>query len=664
MRLSTFYLVEYRQLASQSLCIVDTHVSQYRKGYFGKVTKVKGRYKRFKRRGCTKMQMSVSAKKSSTQTNIKHNNRDLNDKEKIKNQHIDYTKTKDNIYLIQSDLKELYKEEFDAPLEKYNAKQKRADRKIKNYYDHVKSSKKTHLQQEMIFQIGDKDDFTSEENRKLANEVLQNWYEGFQQRNPKLKVYNAVIHNDEASPHLHLNFVPVADGYKRGLEKQVSFDKAVLQQNPNFDKRRPFHDWRNSEVAILESLLKEKGIERKVVGTNDYKDVNDYKIKKDLEREIETKRQELEIVKTHVEELKDENNKLDATIQTKKQENKRMIDLYKSNKQTIEDNLKSAKLKKEVELKQVITDLVEQHNDELQAHQLKFETKKKQIEDDTNAEVEKLKAKILDGNTELDLVNQHLESLKMHYEDTLENFKSELAIEKERMKQEHEKDLENYETELAVEREQMKREHEKELKSLNKELNKERDNQLEQYKIALSEDINKVDNELIELKEKQTELLTENEKIERTNKQLKNISEYDFAKLGLNQATLDYFEGLNARMEHLEGSVVTDEDNQVKLSVDDFKELISVSKTSTENFKGAFKRTLDYREVNQSKNLIKSLYDNALSTVDELKTRNDKLMRFPKFIEEEGLVPRYNAWVRDKKKQKEVQPEKDDGLDL
>ncbi|PHC24267.1 plasmid recombination enzyme, partial [Bacillus pseudomycoides] len=104
---------------------------------------------------------------------------------------------------------------------------------------------------------------------------------------PNLKVYNAVIHNDETSPHMHLNFVPVASGYKRGLEKQVSFDRAIMQQDSALDKTRPFDDWREKEVKLLEKILKERGIERKLVGSNEYKDVNEYKEKKDLEREIQ-----------------------------------------------------------------------------------------------------------------------------------------------------------------------------------------------------------------------------------------------------------------------------------------------------------------------------------------------------------------------------------------
>ncbi|MEC5308654.1 plasmid recombination protein [Bacillus thuringiensis] len=232
------------------------------------------------------MSMSVSLKKATNKTNIKHNNRVMNEKEKERNSHIDYSKSDENKYLVQKDVKELYQEEFGDVLEKYNAKQKRNDRKIDDYYKHIISSKKTSLQQEMIVQVGDMKDFNYRADYEKANEILLEWFKDFEKRNPNLKVYNAVIHNDEASPHMHLNFVPVASGYKRGLEKQVSFDRAIMQQDATLDKTRPFDDWREKEVQLLEKALKERGIERKLVGTNVYKDVNEYKEKKDLEREI------------------------------------------------------------------------------------------------------------------------------------------------------------------------------------------------------------------------------------------------------------------------------------------------------------------------------------------------------------------------------------------
>ncbi|PEF38590.1 plasmid recombination protein [Bacillus wiedmannii] len=233
------------------------------------------------------MSMSVSLKKATNKTNIKHNNRTMSEKEKERNSHINYSESDKNKYLVQKDIKELYREEFGEVLENYNAKQKRNDRKIDDYYKHIQASKKTALQQEMIIQVGDLNDFISHADYEKANEILLEWFQDFEKRNPNLKVYNAVIHNDETSPHMHLNFVPVASGYKRGLEKQVSFDRAIMQQDPTLDTTRPFDDWREKEVKLLEKILKERGIERKLVGSNEYKDVNEYKEKKDLEREIQ-----------------------------------------------------------------------------------------------------------------------------------------------------------------------------------------------------------------------------------------------------------------------------------------------------------------------------------------------------------------------------------------
>lgn len=257
------------------------------------------------------MSMSVSFKKATNKTNIKHNNRVMNEKEKEQNSHINQSRSHENKYLVQKDITELYQEEFGEVLEKYNIKQKRNDRKIDDYYKHIQSSKKTSLQQEMIVQVGDMKDFNYRADYEKANEILLEWFKDFEKRNPNLKVYNAVIHNDEASPHMHLNFVPVASGYKRGLEKQVSFDRSIMQQDVTLDKTRPFDDWREKEVRSLEKILQEHGIERKIVGTNEYKDVNEYKEKKDLEREIQwlekemaKKKDELVKVSEHVPEKK------------------------------------------------------------------------------------------------------------------------------------------------------------------------------------------------------------------------------------------------------------------------------------------------------------------------------------------------------------------------
>jgi len=226
------------------------------------------------------MGMSISLKKDTGKTNINHNNRELGERDRERNGHIDFSRSDKNKYLVKQDIKQLYQQEFGEALEKYNAKQKRKDRKIPDYYKHIQKGKKTSPQQEMIIQIGDKDDFGDNEATKdMANDVLNEWFEDFQERNPQLKIYNAAIHNDEATPHMHLNFVPVAEGYKKGLERQVAFDRAIKQQDDTLDKVRPFDDWREKEIKLLEEKINERGIERELVGTNQYEDVTEYKEK-------------------------------------------------------------------------------------------------------------------------------------------------------------------------------------------------------------------------------------------------------------------------------------------------------------------------------------------------------------------------------------------------
>lgn len=231
-------------------------------------------------------QMSISVAKASNKTSIEHNNRSMTKSELNKLTHIDQGRLHKNEYLVDISIEEMYEKEFGEALENYNNKQKRKDRKIENYYEHILKSKRHMPQQEIIFQVGDIGDFAHEENRQMAKDILREYFERFQIENPNLKIYNAVIHDDEASPHLHINFVPVADDYKRGLEKQVSFDKALIQQDKNLNVQQPFTEWRANQVLQLEEMLNKKNINRKIVGSFDYKNQKEFKLKKDLDSEI------------------------------------------------------------------------------------------------------------------------------------------------------------------------------------------------------------------------------------------------------------------------------------------------------------------------------------------------------------------------------------------
>lgn len=127
---------------------------------------------------------------------------------------------------ILDDVKKIYQEEFDEPLSRYNSKQKREDRKINNYLNHVSNSR-SDVAAEIIIQLGDMEFWqnkTEEEKRKM-NYLFKDQVKYLTQIMPNFKIASAVIHYDESSPHLHLVGVPIADGYKKGLEKQVAKTK-------------------------------------------------------------------------------------------------------------------------------------------------------------------------------------------------------------------------------------------------------------------------------------------------------------------------------------------------------------------------------------------------------------------------------------------------------
>lgn len=211
-------------------------------------------------------------------SSLAHNNR-----ENVHgNPDIDTSRTQDNICYVKRDIQELYHEVFDDAVADYNAKQKRSDRKIDDYYKKILHDKKTEHQRELIVAIGKGDD--KEISFELKKDVLDCYIQEFQERNPNLKVYNAVMHLDESNPHLHINYVPVYES-SRGLAKRVGHNKAIEQQG--FES---FEDWRANETKIIEQELKELGVERQFKGSHAYMRVGEYKTyAKELERLKEAK---------------------------------------------------------------------------------------------------------------------------------------------------------------------------------------------------------------------------------------------------------------------------------------------------------------------------------------------------------------------------------------
>lgn len=133
-----------------------------------------------------------------------------------------------NIEYINENIKDVYHELFDEALARYNEKQTRNDRRIDDYYEKILSSKQEKPFYEIIVQIGDKDNMGAKtEDGQLAAKILDEYIKEFQQRNPTLRVFSAYLHMDEATPHLHIDFIPYVTGSKRGLETRVSLKKAL-----------------------------------------------------------------------------------------------------------------------------------------------------------------------------------------------------------------------------------------------------------------------------------------------------------------------------------------------------------------------------------------------------------------------------------------------------
>ncbi|HCW71449.1 MAG TPA: recombinase [Ruminococcaceae bacterium] len=215
---------------------------------------------------------------------VNHNSR------KFKAANVDGERTHLNVDYCNGNIKKVYHKLFDEALKKYNDKQTRSDRKIKNYYDKICNSKQEKPFHEIILQIGNKEDMGAEsENGQLAKQVLDEYFRGFQERNPQLRVFSAHLHMDEATPHIHIDFVPFTTGSKRGLETRVSLKQALAAQGFKGGSRgdTEWSQWVLSEKEQLAAVMERYGIEWEQKGTHEkHLSVLDYK-KQQRTEEIE-----------------------------------------------------------------------------------------------------------------------------------------------------------------------------------------------------------------------------------------------------------------------------------------------------------------------------------------------------------------------------------------
>ena len=204
-------------------------------------------------------------------------------------ENVDSSRTPLNVEYRNEDIRAVYHELFDDALARYNEKQTRRDRVIDDYYEKIRTGKQEKLFEELIIQIGNKDDMNaSSENGQLARQVLDEYMQSFQQRNSTLRVFSAHLHMDEATPHLHIDFIPFTTGSKRGLETRVSLKKALeaLGFAGGTKSHTELNQWIEAEKQALASIMARHDIEWEQKGTHEeHLSVLDYK-KQERSKEV------------------------------------------------------------------------------------------------------------------------------------------------------------------------------------------------------------------------------------------------------------------------------------------------------------------------------------------------------------------------------------------
>ena len=231
-------------------------------------------------------------------------------------ENVDSSRTPLNIEYCNEDIRTVYHKLFDDALARYNEKQTRKDRIIDDYYEKIRTGKQEKLFEELIIQIGNKDDMSAiSENGQLARQILDEYMQSFQQRNPTLRVFSAHLHMDEATPHLHIDFIPFTTGSKRGLETRVSLKKALeaLGFAGGTKSHTELNQWIESEKQVLASIMAQHDIEWEQKGTHeehlsvlDYKKQERSKEVAALENQIDTLQEQTAVAATTLSEKQEQ----------------------------------------------------------------------------------------------------------------------------------------------------------------------------------------------------------------------------------------------------------------------------------------------------------------------------------------------------------------------
>ena len=254
------------------------------------------------------MKRTISAMRG--KGSLSHNRRDFIA------ENVDSSRTPLNIEYHNEDIRAVYHELFDDALARYNEKQTRKDRVIDDYYEKIRTGKQEKLFEELIIQIGNKDDMNaSSESGQLARQMLDEYMQSFQQRNPTLRVFSAHLHMDEATPHLHIDFIPFTTGSKRGLETRVSLKKALeaLGFVGGTKSHTELNQWIEAEKQALASIMARHDIEWEQKGTHeehlsvlDYKKQERSKEVSALENQIDTLQEQTAVAATALSEKQEQ----------------------------------------------------------------------------------------------------------------------------------------------------------------------------------------------------------------------------------------------------------------------------------------------------------------------------------------------------------------------
>lgn len=233
---------------------------------------------------------------------LKHNSREFYAP------NVDPSRSHLNVEFCKEDIRTVYYELFDAAQQRYNAKQTRSDRRIADYYTKISSSKQEKPFHEIVLQIGNKDDTgIGSETAELARQCLEAYVRGFQARNHTLRMFSAHLHMDEATPHVHIDFVPYITGSKRGMDTRVSLKQALAQMGFVGGTRSAteWNLWVQREKQVLADIMQEHGIEWEQLGTHEeHLSVLEYK-KQERSKEVRKLDSAIAQKRTEVEKIED-----------------------------------------------------------------------------------------------------------------------------------------------------------------------------------------------------------------------------------------------------------------------------------------------------------------------------------------------------------------------